>query len=113
MASLTNLVAGVFLDTINMEELRNDSEYSIFKTQLLLNILKNVTNYPSNSITYIVISGGNSLSYQNYVKVIHELTKNSITSKSLDIYFYCYINSEYFPTSSYEILYVCVGPRIL
>ena len=49
----------------------NVSYYLIF--------FKNVTNYLSNSITYIVISGGNLLSYQKHVQVIHELTRNLIT----------------------------------
>ena len=62
----------------------------IVNTQFLkLNIsyypLKKVTNYLSNSITYKVISGGNSLSYQKHVQVIHELTRNSIISK------FCYL----------------------
>ena len=44
--------------------LRNYSEYPIFKTyrKLLLNLLKNVTNYPNDLITYTVVSGDNSLS---------------------------------------------------
>ena len=47
----------------------------------LPNLLKNVTNYPNDAITYTVISDGNSLYYQKHVQVIHKLTKNSITSK--------------------------------
>ena len=44
-------------------------------------LLKNITNYPNNSITYTVLSSGNSLSYQKHEQVIHKLTRNSITSK--------------------------------
>ena len=43
--------------------------------------MKNITNYPNDSITHTMVSGGNSLSYQNHVQVIHKLTRNSITSK--------------------------------
>ena len=43
--------------------------------------LKNITNYPSDPITYTVISGGNSLSYKKYIQVINKLVKISITSK--------------------------------
>ena len=63
--------------------MRNYNEYPIFKTlcKLLPNLLKNVTNYPKDGITYTVVSGGNSLCYQKHVQVIHKLTRNSITSK--------------------------------
>ena len=39
----------------------NYSEYPIFNAQfkLLPNFLKNITNYPSDLITYTVVSGGN------------------------------------------------------
>ena len=70
------------------EVLKRTKREIIVNTQFLkLNVsyylifLKNVTNYLSNSITYIVISCGNSLSYQKHVQIIHELARNSITLK--------------------------------
>ena len=42
---------------------------------------KKYNQLPLNSITHIVISGGNSLSYQKHVQVIHELTRYSIILK--------------------------------
>ena len=73
----------IFNCNITIKLKRNYSKYSIFNTQfkLLPNLLKNITNYASDSITYTVVSGGNWLSYQKHVQIIHELTRNSITSK--------------------------------
>ena len=50
----------------------NLNNYPIFKKNI-------ITKYPSDSITYIVVTCGNWLSDQKYIQVINELASYSIT----------------------------------
>ena len=69
--------------------MRNCSKYPSFNTilKLMPHLLKIITKYPSDSITYIIIGGGNYLSYQKHVQVIDELASYSITIKKFGYLF--------------------------